>query len=240
MADAANSEMLDGDGTSSTRERLIVAAIDRFGRDGFDVGLRQIGADAGLSAASVIKRFGSKEQLRAECDERVFATIRRSRREMFGHDSGPLAFLSALGEMENLRPMRAYIVRSLQEGGRYVKEFVDQIVADAEEYFALGVAAGTIRPSRDERARARYVVNNALGGLLLELRVNPPDSPDDFPRHLEEYSFWTMVPALELFTEGMMLDRSWLEAALDHPVARRNTETGSNYPPADHQEDERT
>src|SRR5690606_106203 len=43
------------------RARIRDAAIDRFGRSGFDASVRTIAADAGVSAASIIKHYGSKE-----------------------------------------------------------------------------------------------------------------------------------------------------------------------------------
>jgi AcrR family transcriptional regulator len=56
--------------------RLRDAAIARFGRDGFAVGLRAIAAHAGVTAALIVHHFGSKEGLRRACDEHVLAVVR--------------------------------------------------------------------------------------------------------------------------------------------------------------------
>jgi len=44
--------------------RIRDAAIERFGEQGFSVGLRPIAEAAGVSAALVIHHFGSKDGLR--------------------------------------------------------------------------------------------------------------------------------------------------------------------------------
>ena len=61
----------------TARARIRDAAVARFGRDGFGVGVRAIAADAGVSAALVIHHFGSKDGLRAECDAFVLDAVRQ-------------------------------------------------------------------------------------------------------------------------------------------------------------------
>ena len=60
----------------TARARIRDAAVARFGRDGFRAPVRAIAEDAGVSAALVIHHFGSKDALRAECDEHVLRVIR--------------------------------------------------------------------------------------------------------------------------------------------------------------------
>ena len=68
----------------TARARIRDAAVVRFGRDGFGVGVRAIAADAGVSAALVIHHFGSKDGLRAECDEHVLETVKREKSDAMG------------------------------------------------------------------------------------------------------------------------------------------------------------
>lgn len=199
----------------STRARLRHAAVARFARDGFGVGLREIAADVGLSAASVIKQFGSKEQLRAACDAYVFATIRDAKREVIAEasESAPMALLVQMARMEEYEPLIAYAVRSLGEGGAQAREFFERVVDDAVAYIADAVAAGLVRPSRDERARARYLCAATFGGLMLELALDPPDGGDRagaMERYLDQMS----LPTLELYTFGFFTDRRMLNAYL--------------------------
>ena len=65
----------------TTRERIRDAAVVRFARDGFGASVRSIATDAGVSPALVIHHFGSKDELHAECDERVLAEIRAAKNE---------------------------------------------------------------------------------------------------------------------------------------------------------------
>lgn len=64
----------DSGSDTNGRERLIEAAIDLFGRDGFDAtSLRAVAEEAGVSWGLVRFHFGSKEGLREAAEERVIA-----------------------------------------------------------------------------------------------------------------------------------------------------------------------
>ena len=55
-------------------ERIWHAALARFAEEGYAASsVRTIAADAGVSPALILHHFGSKEGLRAACDEFVFA-----------------------------------------------------------------------------------------------------------------------------------------------------------------------
>lgn len=57
---------------NTTRERLVAAALDLFGRKGFDgVGARELTATAGVPLAALPYHFGSKEALYRAAVERV-------------------------------------------------------------------------------------------------------------------------------------------------------------------------
>lgn len=59
---------------ASTRQAILRSAIRHFARAGYDgVGVRDIAADAGVTAMMVNRYFGSKEQLFAEAVEASFA-----------------------------------------------------------------------------------------------------------------------------------------------------------------------
>jgi len=146
MRSAASAEDL------TARARIRDAAILRFGRDGFRAGVRTVAEDAGVSPALVLHHFGSKQRLREECDAHVLATIAAHKNEALG-PGGADVLLVKMAEVESYAPLAAYVIRSLQDGGGMAGGFVESFVADARRYLADGVAAGTIRPSRDEDAR---------------------------------------------------------------------------------------
>ena len=64
----------------STRARLRDAAVAVFARDGFGATVRAIADAAGVSPGLVIHHFGSKDKLRAECDEYVLTRTREENR----------------------------------------------------------------------------------------------------------------------------------------------------------------
>jgi hypothetical protein len=85
------------------------------------------------------------------------------------------------------------------------------MVTDAVGYTREGVAAGVIVPSRDEAARARYLTLSALGALLLEVTLNPPDDPADLAGIVRGYLTNSYLPMMELFTEGYLTSRRMLD-----------------------------
>ncbi|ADB29589.1 transcriptional regulator, TetR family [Kribbella flavida DSM 17836] len=210
-----------GSAEAASVERIRDAAIVRFGRDGFSAGLRVIAADAGVTAGLVVHHFGSKGGLRQACDEHVLSVIRAEKLKAATTGSAA-GMIAQLAEVEQFAPMALYAVRSLQTGGRLATEFVEQMVRDAEQYLAAGVEAGVIKPSRDPAARARYLAYQSLGSLLLWATIRSDALTGDFAAALRELSDEVTPPALELFTQGLFVDRSMLDDYLmyvpDPPV----------------------
>lgn len=196
----------------TTRARIRDAAVLRFGADGFRAPLRAIATDAGVSPALVIHHFRSKDGLRAECDEHVLRTIRDAKGHAVARN-GSADMLAQLSSVEEYAPLAAYAVQALLAGGDLATAFLEHMVADAEVYLADGVAAGTIRPSRDPAARARYLVMANVGALLVHLRTHP-GAQNDFRTTMRELSGVTSLPALELYTHGLLTDRTMLDAYL--------------------------
>ena len=191
--------------------RIRDAAIAQFGEHGFGVGLRAIAEAAGVSAGLVIHHFGSKDGLRRACDDYVAEVIRNSKSEaMQSHE--PATWLAQLSEIESYAPLTAYLVRSLQSGADLGKTLWRTMIANAEEYLDEGVRAGTLKPSRDPKARARYLAITGGGGLLLYLQMH--EDPTNLAAVLRDYSADMVVPALELYTEGLMADRTMYDAFL--------------------------
>src|ERR1700678_2227450 len=93
--------------------RIRDAAIERFGEQGFSVGLRPIAEAAGVSAALVIHHFGSKDGLRKACDDYVAEEIRSSKSEAM-QSNDPTSWLGQLAEIESYAALTGYLVRSLQ------------------------------------------------------------------------------------------------------------------------------
>lgn len=187
------------------------AAIEQFGRHGFGVGLRAIAEAAGVSAALVIHHFGSKEGLRKACDDFVAEEIRSSKAAAL-KSNDPTTWLAQMAEIESYAPLMAYLVRSMQSGGELAKMLWQKMIDNAEEYLDEGVRAGTVKPSRDPRARARFLAITGGGGFLLYLQMH--ENPTDLRAALRDYAHDMVLPSLEVHTEGLLADRAMYEAFL--------------------------
>jgi hypothetical protein len=106
--------------------------------------------------------------------------------------------------------MMAYLVRSMQSGSPLAKTLWRRMIDNTEEYLDEGVRAGTVKPSRDPRARAKYLAISSGGGFLLYLRMH--EDPTDLRAVLRDYAKDMTLPALEVYTEGLMADRAMYDA----------------------------
>ncbi|KAA0095280.1 TetR/AcrR family transcriptional regulator [Mycolicibacterium sp. P1-18] len=189
--------------------RIRDAAIEQFGQHGFDVGLRVIAKAAGVSAALVIHHFGSKDGLRTACDDFVATSIRTAKSETI-QSSDPASWLAQLAGIESFAPLMAYLVRSMQSGGDLAKTLWRHMIDDVEQYMDEGVRAGTVKASRDPKARAKFLALANGGSFLLYLQMH--DDPADMAAVLHDYAQDMVLPALEIYTDGLLTDSTMLDA----------------------------
>ncbi|HTY26882.1 MAG TPA: TetR family transcriptional regulator [Mycobacterium sp.] len=200
----------------TTAARIRDAAIELFGARGFDVGVRAIAEAAGVSPGLVIHHFGSKDGLRKVCDDYIAEEIRSEKSQAI-KSADAATWLAQVAEIESYAPLMAYLVRSMQTGGELAKHLWQTMIRNTESYLDEGVKAGTIKPSRDPAARAKYLAMAGGGAFLLYLQLH--DNPTDLRAVLRDYSSDMMMPALEVFTEGLFTDSKMLEtfAAQGYP-----------------------
>jgi AcrR family transcriptional regulator len=191
--------------------RIRDAAIEQFGEHGFGVGLRAIAEAAGVSAALVIHHFGSKEGLRKACEDYIAEEIRSTKSEAL-QSNDPATWFAQMAEIEDYAPLMAYLVRSMQTGGDLAKMLWRRMIDNAEEYMEEGARAGTIKPSHDPKARAKYLAITGGGGFLLYIQMH--ETPTDIRAVLRDYSRDMVLPALEVYTEGLLTDRTMYDAFL--------------------------
>jgi AcrR family transcriptional regulator len=189
--------------------RIRGAAIERFGDQGFGVGLRSIAEAAGVSAALVIHHFGSKDGLRKACDDYVAEEIRAAKSESM-QTADPASWFAQMAENEDFAPAMAYLVRSMYAGGDLAKQLWQTLIENAEGYIEEGVRAGTIKPSSDPKARARFLGITGGGAFLLYRQMH--DNPGDVRAVLHDYAQDMILPALELYTQGLMTDSTMYDA----------------------------
>src|SRR5690349_12965167 len=114
---------LDGDFTA--RARIGNAALELFGSEGVNrVSMRAIAAKAGVSAALVVHHFGSKEGLRAACDQYVISLVRGD--PDYPVDLGDASGLAAM--LQEAEPVRRYLARAFLDGSAEAAALFDEIV----------------------------------------------------------------------------------------------------------------
>ena len=192
----------DSDLTAAARIRN--AALLRFARDGFDVGLRAIAADVGVTAGLITHHFGSKDGLRRACAaEALRLTMEvKSASTYFG---GPVDLMTQMSQVEDYIPTTAYAMRSLMEGGELATALMDLFVGDAVSYMSDAVKAGTVTPSHDEEARARYLLYAGCGAILLFLRYEASD-PGDVESAIREFIDRYGPVTAELYSRPLFTD----------------------------------
>ncbi|WP_067667704.1 TetR/AcrR family transcriptional regulator [Nocardia miyunensis] len=212
----------------NTRARIREAAMTIFGEQGFGVGVRAIAAAAGVSPGLVNHHFGSKDGLRQACDDHVREFIRRAKMDYMSNPS-PKGLLQALAEVEEFAPYLAYLMRSLQTGGPLALELFEHMIADVEAYLKVGIENGSLRAPLDLKATARFMGLQNGGGFLLfmQLYLARHDGVPDYPKMLREYTDVMMLPAIELYTNGLLTD----SMALDTLLSERETTEAQHISP---------
>lgn len=202
--------------------RIRDAAIEQFGQHGFNVSVRTIADAAGVSAALVIHHFGSKNNLRAACDDHIAEEIRSGKSATIS-SGDPATWLAEMSRIESYAPIIAYLVRSMQSGSDLAKMLWRKMIDDTRTYLDEGVRAGTIKPSRDPHARARFLAIAGGGSFLLYLQLH--DNPTDLKAVLRDYGRDMTLPALEVYTDGLMADSTMFEAFLAQAQQTPATQT---------------
>lgn len=193
----------------TTAARIRDAAIEQWGQHGFHVGLRAIAEAAGVSASLVIHHFGSKQGLRTACDDYIAEEVRSAKTESL-RSADPATWFAQIAEIESYAPMMAYLVRSMESGTQLAKTFWQRMIDNAEEYLEEGVRAGTLKPSPDPKARAKFLAMSGAGAFLLYLQMH--ENPTDMAAVLHDYGEEMVLPALEVYSHGLMTDSTMYDA----------------------------
>jgi AcrR family transcriptional regulator len=198
----------------TARARIRDAAIDSFAEGGFACPFRAIAARAGVSPGLISHHYASKELLHAECDREVLRRYHALKSEAIADPSGYLfARLAAPG---GAAIVVVYMLRAIQAGGDAGRMFLEHLVDETRAVMAESVASGLVRPSLDEEARVRYLTYQAMGAMLLEFLGQPGATPDEFVASLGARQRDTILPVLELYTEGLLSSRDLLDDYVRH------------------------
>lgn len=156
--------------------------------------------------------FGSKDGLRAACDEQVLRLIREQKWKTATDTNVAKGMLASMVEIEAYGPLVAYMVRSLQAGGPLAESLLEHMISDAEEYIQAGVEAGTIKPSRDPAARAKYLTTVNVGATVMYFTLLQQRGEKlDYRKLVREMTEEFALPAVELYTQGFLTDPTILD-----------------------------
>jgi len=167
---------------SSTRERLLAAAIEVFVEQGYEgARLQDIARTAGLTTGAVYANFRGKEELMfAAIGARVGVEVDALLAEAIGRD--PRAMLEMLGD-QLVQPRRQppLLIDAIAAARRdddlaaALRERLatrEQVLVDVVE---RGKSDGSIDPALDSDAFARFGLTLAMGALVMRtLQVDAP------------------------------------------------------------------
>lgn len=198
----------------TARARIREAAIQVFAEEGFGAPFRAIASRAGVSPGLITHHFGSKAVLRSECDAEALHRYRALKSE--GIEDPRASLLAGLSTPGPSATLLVYMLRVIHAGGASSRTFLDSMIEDLRPVMARSVATGLVRPSRDEDARLRMLVNLGMGGMLVQFLTTPGVSPEEFLRSLRNGQGETILPLLELYTHGLLADHGLLDEYLQY------------------------
>lgn len=193
----------------TARARIRDSALLLFGRDGYRAtSVRDVAADAGVSAGLVIHHFGSKDALRRECDTHVVRMIA----EKAELETKPSASViqDLLADVDAFRPAIDYLARMLVDDSEEAQQLFDLLFEETRAIYREGVRTGSMNASSDEDPFAMLLLTGGLAPLLLRRHLSRLFEADYLsPAFLNRL----VVPTLELYTSGLYADDTMLTAA---------------------------
>ncbi|QSB05240.1 TetR/AcrR family transcriptional regulator [Natronoglycomyces albus] len=197
----------------SSAARIRNAAIELFARDGFDTGLRAIANHADVSLGLIRHHYGSKDGLRSACDAHILSVVEGLMAAKFDSENPTATFIQQLASSAEYTTLTRYMVRDLQAGGQFARDFMERLIEHTQTYLERGVELGTLKPSIDPAGRARFLTNAAMGSMLIEFGLLSDQSTE---ATWQQYVDRVTLPALELYTQGLFTDRQMLDAYLSY------------------------
>lgn len=209
----------------TARARIRDAAVECFAEVGLDASFRTIAARAGVSPGLITHHFGSKAALRVECDEEVLRRYSALKNDTL---ADPSAYLVSLEEPGPTSQIIVYMLRAIHAGGEPARTFLEHLIDNARLIMKASVESGLVRPSLDEEARLRYLTFQSMGALLIQFLTSPDPTPEGFIKSTRSAHQDQILPALELYTEGLLSTRRMLDDYLsyvgDPPAAQETPE----------------
>ena len=187
----------------TARARIRDAAIELFGRDGFErARVRDIAERAGVSAALVLHHFGSKEQLRHACDEHVTSAL-FARKELLQGAAAAAEIQAWLADFEGNRPQLTYIARMLTGDSGAGAQLFAALVAGTRQMMDEQIDAGVMRDVPDRDVVAAHLATWGVAPLVLGQHLAAALGADEMSGELYRRS---TLPLMDVLTHGIYTD----------------------------------
>jgi AcrR family transcriptional regulator len=159
----------------TARARIREAALRHFAEQGFQrATIRGIAQTAGVSPGLLRHHFGSKDDLRQECDEYVSEMLRRVNAQLLDDPGDAAAARRASKRFER------YIARTLADGSVTAGPIFDEMVTQTELWLARADEGRPDPPAVDRRIRAGLITAMAVGIPLLHEHLSRTMGTDLF------------------------------------------------------------
>jgi len=156
----------------TTKARIRQAAIVRFPIDGYSrTTVRSIATAADVSPGLVIHHFGSKGNLRSECDDYVIRRIGELKRASVA--DGTYRQGDAVAAMFQLvEPEIRYLAWALGSSGAASSHIFDLLLEDVVAQIGEFQEAGLVSEIKDPRTMGAVLLTMRLGGLVLHEQLS--------------------------------------------------------------------
>jgi AcrR family transcriptional regulator len=202
-------------GDLTARARIREAALRHFAEEGYQgATIRAIAGTAGVSPGLLRHHFGSKEELRAACDEHVFEILRRINAQMLDDIGGVGAAQAAA------KPLQRYVARALADGSATAAPLFDEMVTLTEMWLARADEDRLDPSATGRRIRAALITAMAAGLPLLHEHVSRALGTDMFGPEGERVLSHGL---LDIYSHPLLSteDAAAAEAGLDAPAGRQ-------------------
>lgn len=221
MSSVLGDEVSTSDLTAQARLRdAAIRVIAHEGLEGFTA--RRVAGEAGVSPGLIAHHFDSMDGLRHACDDHVAHEIRD--RKSHAIAAGPAMDPLAVLQQDDTEELRRYLIAVLTDRSPALDALVDDLVADAEEWLAEGVAAGRVRPTSDPRARAALVMVRGLGQFVLHEHLRRLLGIDLADLGASDHTALTRFVAASVELDGHgVIAPTYADQLLDQITAREGT-----------------
>ncbi len=154
-----------------------------FGQHGFGLGLREIAAEAGVTAGSVTYHFGGKTGFLAACDRQVLDGARIYLPAVMA--SGEREVQLRGNDRTHLHLLR-YLMRSLAESTALVEPFIEILVDATRTEVLAHFQAEHPDPGCVDTA-ARDVIRRTLGVAMLDHALTAPTTAEELQAMLTSW-----------------------------------------------------